>query len=223
MSSARLDRAAPVGRVFAGAGLVDRRERAAPRRCPRARFHGRAAARRARGRRSRPGTMTVSNSRPLALWMVMISHAALGGVDVGQRVELGESVPRAGEVELARLFGARARRGRSRRPRGRRLVDARRGRRARATRPRRARAGVPRSRFCDAAAEDRAHARERAPGRRRDRRRRAHRSITSSHTVSRPVGAPARARGGRRASGRTTARAGRRARRCGRRGAGARA
>ena len=70
-----------VGRVFAGAGLVDR-----------ARGEGAAAASDfqtrsglgpERGRRSRPGTMTVSNSRPLARWMVMISTASFGASTSG--------------------------------------------------------------------------------------------------------------------------------------------
>jgi hypothetical protein len=69
-----------VCRVFAGAGLVDGREEEAPSARD---FQTRSGFGPERGRRSRPGTMTVSNSRPLARWMVMISTASSGASTSG--------------------------------------------------------------------------------------------------------------------------------------------
>src|SRR6266850_158104 len=69
-----------VGEVLVGAGFLDGGQKQPPR-TPLARgantsFHRNSGGSLRPGPRSRPGTMTVSNSRPLALWMVMICRSS---------------------------------------------------------------------------------------------------------------------------------------------------
>ena len=106
-------------------------------------FQRKSGASPARGRRSSPGTMTVENSSPFALWIV-ITCSVLGRAQIGRAVEILQVLLQAGWIgQVVRL--ARSRRGdrsTSPRPRDPRRPRGRPGRRAQATRPRRARAAI---------------------------------------------------------------------------------